>query len=95
MKMPLSALIDALAGAGEALCGVNLWAREDGRGDVVVVAFNVSREDRRVDLPVGGVGPLLLDAVTGEELPVTDGELRGLLLPPRAGRAVVAPPAAG
>ncbi len=74
---------------------VAAWAREDGRGDVVVAAFNVSREDRRVDLPLGGVGPLLLDAVTGEELPVTDGELRGLVLPPCAGRALAAPPAAG
>ena len=71
------------------------WARTDDGGDAVVAAFNVSREERRVDLPVGGVGALLVDAATCEELTVTDGELRGVVLPPRAGRALVVPSAAG
>ena len=33
------------------------------------------------------------DAASGEELPVTDGELRDVVLPARTGRALVVPPA--
>ena len=62
------------------------------RSDAVVAVFNVSREERRVDLAVGSVGPLLVDAATGEELAVTDGELRDVVLPPRSGRALAVPP---
>ena len=54
----------------------------------------VGREELRVDLPGGGGGPLLVDGATGEELPVTDGELRGVVLPARSGRALAVPPAA-
>jgi alpha-glucosidase len=71
------------------------YAREEAGGDAVVVAFNVSREERRVDVPAAGLPDRLLDAATGDELVVTDGELRGIDLPSRSGRAFVTPPAAG
>jgi neopullulanase len=70
------------------------WARVE-EADAVVAVFNVSSEERRVDLPVGGLGPLFLDAVTGEELAVHDGELRDVVLPARSGRALAVPLAAG
>ncbi|MBP7676564.1 MAG: glycoside hydrolase family 13 protein [Thermoanaerobaculia bacterium] len=70
------------------------YVREEEGGDAVVVAFNVSREERRVDLPVGALPERLLDAATGDDLVVTDGELRGIDLPGRSGRAFVTPPAA-
>ena len=74
---------------------VAAWLRSDSEGDAVVAAFNVGREETRVDLPVGGFGPLFVDASSGEELAVTDGEVRDVVLPPRTGRAlVVAAPAA-
>ena len=41
---------------------------------------------------MGGIGPLLVDAATGEELSVTDGELRDVVLPARSGRALAVPP---
>ena len=71
---------------------VAAYARVDDGGDAAVVVFNVSREERRADLPVGGIGYMLLDAATGEELAVSDGELRGLDLPARTGRLLVTPP---
>ena len=46
-----------------------------------------------VDLPVGALPERLLDAATGDDLVVTDGELRGIDLPGRSGRAFVTPPA--
>ena len=75
--------------------GVVAYSRNSDAGDAVVAAFNVGREEKRVDLPVGGVGPFLVDAATGEEHPVTEGELRGVVLSPRSGRALVVPTAAG
>ena len=60
-------------------------------GDAVVAVFNVSNEERRIDLAVGSVGPILLDAASGEELAVTEGELRNLVLPARSGRALAVP----
>jgi neopullulanase len=74
---------------------VAAWLRFDASGDAVAVAFNVGREETRVDLPVGGLGPLFVDAASGEELTVTEGELRDVVLPARSGRALVVPPAAG
>ena len=59
------------------------------------VVFNAGREETRIDLPVGGLGPLFVDASTGEEHAVTDGELRDVVLPPRTGRALVVPAPAG
>jgi neopullulanase len=67
------------------------YVREEEGGDAVVVAFNVSREERRVDLPVGSLPPRLLDAATGDELVVTDGVLGGIDLPGRSGRAFITP----
>ena len=75
--------------------GVVAFERAVDQGDAVVAVFNVSREERRVDLAVGGIGPLLVDAATGEELAVTDGELRDVVLPPRSGRALAVPAAGG
>lgn len=70
---------------------VAAYLRFDASGDAVAVAFNAGREETRVDLPVGGLGPLFVDAASGEEHAVTEGELRDVVLPPRTGRALVVP----
>lgn len=57
--VPLSALIDALAAAGEALCGVNLWAREDGRALSVLVEDLRGRAEETATL----LEPVALPAV--------------------------------
>jgi glycosidase len=75
--------------------GVVAFERSIDPGDAVVAVFNVSREERRVDLAVGSIGPFLIDAATGEALAVTDGELRDVVLPPRSGRALAVAPTGG
>jgi neopullulanase len=59
--------------------------------DRAIVALNVSRATRKVDVPVEGLeeGSVLKEAWTREVIKVEGGHLRGLSLAPRAGRVLL------
>lgn len=68
--------------------GVYAFARRY-ENDSLIVVFNQARADRTVDVPVAGGSPRLVEAWTGVEYDVTDGQARRISLGPRSSRVLI------